>query len=72
MLVGGALEHGPTTSTSTATLTKSSSNTPLPDKKLLLLILDKLQKYGPFHLFYYYTSNLDVFDFWGFNLCLFL
>ncbi|CAO2833722.1 unnamed protein product [Amaranthus hypochondriacus] len=44
MLVGGALEHGPTTSTSTATLTKSSSNTPLPDKKLLLLILDKLQK----------------------------
>lgn len=36
------MKVGPTTSTSTATATRS---TPLPDKKLLLLILDKLQKW---------------------------
>ncbi|XP_021754483.1 bromodomain-containing protein DDB_G0270170-like isoform X2 [Chenopodium quinoa] len=42
-MVGGALENGPTPSTS-ATATATSTSTPLPDKKLLLLILDKLQK----------------------------
>ncbi|KAL2895182.1 Bromodomain and PHD finger-containing protein 3 [Bienertia sinuspersici] len=40
----GALEAGPTASTSTATETTTTTSTPLPDKKLLLLILDRLQK----------------------------